>query len=129
MNFTTAMKTVLFEKYASFNGRACRSEFWWFYLGTVLLSLIVTIIEAALYGGDVAISGTWITFAFQVMLIVPSLSVAARRLHDIGRSGWNQLWAITIIGLIPLLYWYCSKSSGEGNRFGSVPLAHPDNLY
>ena len=90
MNFTTAMRTVLFEKYASFNGRACRSEFWWFYLGMVLLSLIVTIIESALYGIDAAISGTWITFVFQVMFIIPNLSLAARRLHDTGRSGWNQ---------------------------------------
>jgi uncharacterized membrane protein YhaH (DUF805 family) len=93
----------------------------------VLLSLIVTIIESALYGTDAAISGTWITFVFQVMFIIPNLSLAARRLHDTGRSGWNQLWAITIIGLIPLLYWYCSKSSDEGNRFGSNPLLS-DNI-
>ena len=126
MNFTTAMKTVLFEKYASFNGRACRSEFWWFYLGMVLLSLVVTIIEVALYGMDAAISGTWITLVFQAMLIIPNLSLAARRLHDTGRSGWNQLWAITIIGLIPLVYWYCSNSSDEGNRFGSNPLLSQD---
>ena len=119
MNFITAIKTVLFKKYGTFNGRASRSEYWFFFLAYILFAITLTIITE----GD-----QWIpSMVLDVLLIIPSLAVGARRLHDNGRSGWNQLWAITIIGLIPLLYWYCSKSSDEGNRFGSHPLLS-DNI-
>lgn len=119
MNFTTAIKTVLFKKYASFNGRASRSEYWFFLLAYFLLALAISVFTTP---------EQWVpSVALDVLVIIPVLAVNARRLHDTGRSGWNQLWALTIIGLIPLLYWYCSKSSNEGNRFGSNPLL-PDNI-
>ena len=119
MNFITAIKTVLFKKYAAFNGRASRSEFWFFQLAYFLLALTISVFTTP---------EQWVpSVALDVLVIIPVLAVSARRLHDTGRSGWNQLWAITIIGLIPLLYWYCSKSSNEGNRFGSNPLL-PDNI-
>ena len=120
MNFTTAIKTVLFEKYASFNGRACRSEFWFFFLTYILFAITLAIITE---------DDQWIpSMVLDVLLIIPSLAVGARRLHDNGRSGWNQLLVLTIIGIIPLLIWFCSKCEEEDNRFGSVPQFSPNNL-
>jgi len=120
MNFTTAIKTVLFEKYASFNGRACRSEFWFFFLAYILFAITLAIITE---------DDQWIpSMVLDVLLIIPSLAVGARRLHDNGRSGWNQLLVLTIIGIIPLLIWFCSKGEEEDNRFGSVPQFSPNNL-
>ena len=73
MDFITAIKTC-FSKYADFNGRARRSEFWYWYLFTILVSMF----------------SSWIPFASLVMLalVIPTLAASVRRLHDIGRSGW-----------------------------------------
>ena len=54
-----------------------------------------------------------------LIIIVPSLAVGARRLHDTGKSGWRQLWAITIIGAIPLIIWFCTEGTKEANKFGN----------
>ena len=51
-------------------------------------------------------------------VFLPSIAVAARRLHDTGRSGWWQLLTITIIGIIPLIIWYCSEGTKEANEYG-----------
>lgn len=51
-------------------------------------------------------------------VFVPTVSVGARRLHDTGKSGWRQLWGFTIIGLIPLIIWWCEKGSEEANEYG-----------
>ena len=104
MDFTTAIKTC-FSKYADFNGRARRSEFWYFYLLTFVAA--------------------WIPFLgwlLSVALIIPSLSVGARRLHDIGRSGWWQLLVlIPFIGGIILLIWWAKDSTPGANEYGENP--------
>ena len=57
-----------------------------------------------------------------LVIIVPSFAVGARRLHDTGKSGWNQLWAITIIGIIPLIIWFCTEGDKEVNKYGDPVL-------
>mgnify|MGYP000187287723 CR=1 FL=1 len=114
MGFVEAIKTVLFKKYGTFNGRASRSEYWFFFLAYILFAITLTIITE---------DDQWIpSMVLDVLLIIPSLAVGARRLHDNGRSGWNQLLVLTIIGIIPLLIWFCSKGEEEDNRFGADPL-------
>jgi uncharacterized membrane protein YhaH (DUF805 family) len=51
-------------------------------------------------------------------LLIPSITVAARRMHDINKSGWNQLWPLTIIGIPFYIYWLCKDGDKEANRFG-----------
>ena len=61
--------------------------------------------------------------------LLPSLAVATRRLHDTGRSGWNQLWALTVIGIIPLVIWLAKPGTRAPNAYGADPLtpeANPD---
>jgi len=105
MTFGESIK-VCFSKYADFTGRAVRSEFWWWTLFTLLVSL------ATGYVSEIA-SGL-----FSLATILPSLAVGARRLHDTDRSGWWQLlWFIPIIGWIILLVWFIQEGK-EPNRFG-----------
>ena len=85
MNFQDAIR-VCFKKYADFNGRAGRSEYWWFVLFIILVSLAISMVSRPLSG------------LFSLATLLPSLAAAARRLHDTGRSGWWQL-----IGLIPII--------------------------
>ena len=99
MDFVSAIKSCL-GQYATFSGRAVRSEFWWFFLFQ-----IVAVVVASLLGDMVS---TIVSLA----LLLPGLAVGARRLHDIGRTGWWQLLSLTGIGFLLLLYWWAQPSEG-----------------
>ena len=116
MNFQTSVKTC-FNKYAVFTGRASRSEFWFFVLFGFLGGIIASIIDVMILGYQFEENGP-INLIFSVALIVPSISVAARRLHDINKSGWWQLLWITIIGGILLIIWHATEGENKKNKFG-----------
>lgn len=121
MSFADAVRSVL-SQYATFTGRARRSEFWFFVLFTFLVSLVAGIIDQVL-NTDNAYGGLVSTLA-SLALLVPSLAVGARRLHDTGRSGWLQLLAlIPLIGIIVLIVWWCQDSAAGDNAHGPSPKA------
>lgn len=120
MNFVEAIKSA-FANYANFNGRASRSEYWWFFLFTVLVNLALEVANGPM--DDPPLVGALVGAAISLAILVPSLAVAARRLHDVNRSGWWQLISLTIIGIIPLLYWLIKKGTDGPNRFGEDRLA------
>lgn len=114
MTFTDSVSTVL-KKYAVFQGRAARSEYWWFVLFNVLASAVGAVLDQA--AGTNAIS-----MIVSLVLFLPSLAVGVRRLHDIDRSGWWLLISIIpLIGWIMLIYWTVQPSDGGTNRFGPPP--------
>ena len=95
MDFGTSIKTC-FSKYVDFSGKASRSEFWWFFLFCLILDLVL--------------SCTGFGAILSLVLLLPQLAVGARRLHDIGKSGWWQLIAlIPVIGIIILIIWWAKK--------------------
>ncbi len=105
MTFGQSIKTC-FSKYADFNGRASRSEFWWW-------ALFVFLVNAGLSFVSEMLSGL-----FSLAVLLPYLAVAARRLHDTDRSGWLLLLnLIPLIGWIVLLVFYIQEGK-EPNRFG-----------
>lgn len=106
ISFGDAIK-ICFNKYADFEGRARRSEFWWWYLFTVLVGFAIGWIPIV---GQIA----------SIALLVPSYAVGARRLHDTGRSGWWQLLQLTCVGTIVLIIWWC-EDSHEDNEYGPCP--------
>ena len=120
MNFVEAIKSA-FANYANFNGRASRSEYWWFFLFTLLVNLALEVANGPM--DDPPLVGALVSAAISLAILVPSLAVAARRLHDVNRSGWWQLISLTIIGIIPLLYWLIKKGTDGPNRFGEDRLA------
>ena len=115
MGFQSAITTCL-NKYVGFQGRAMRSEYWYF----VLFIIIVDIVT---YGIDAAILGRPILYSIAALaLLLPSLAVSVRRLHDIDRSGWWLLISLVpLIGAILLIVWFCTKGSLGANRFGEEP--------
>ncbi|MEG0130287.1 MAG: DUF805 domain-containing protein [Acinetobacter sp.] len=100
------------KNYANFSGRARRKEYWFFVLGSIILGFLLGIIGGILRIGDS------LGLLLNLALLVPSLAVAARRLHDTGRSGWWQLISLTIIGIIPLIIWLASDTNPESNQWG-----------
>ncbi len=143
MSFSEAISTC-FSKYATFSGRAPRSEFWWWYLFTWIVGIVLG----------------WVPFVgliFQLAVLLPTFAVTARRLHDTNRSGWWQvlpLGAMAVMGavvattvpdgtgmsstmggtmaiggvivlatIILLIVWLASKGTAGDNRFGPDPLA------
>lgn len=115
MDIKQAVKTVL-ANYANFEGRSGRAEYWWW-------ALAFTVAYAAVYilGG---ILGTGILLAqlFAVALLIPSIAVAVRRLHDVGLSGWWCLLAFAPIA--NLVFWliFFTKPSVGPNQYGPGPL-------
>lgn len=98
MNFADAVK-VCFTKYADFSGRASKPEFWWWTLFTFVGGMALGVISDK------------VSAAFFIATLLPSLAVGSRRLHDIGRSGWQQLWTLVpIVGWLLLLYWLVQDS-------------------
>ena len=117
MNIQTAVKTC-FSKYATFSGRASRSEYWFFYLFTIIASIVTWVIDTMLLGYSSEDTGA-ISLIFQIIIILPSIAVGARRLHDIGKSGWWQLLILTIIGIILLIVWFATIGSSKKNKYGN----------
>lgn len=112
MNFMTAVKVCLTQKYCDFEGRASRSEYWWFQLFCLLIVVIGFVISEKL--GWIALAG----------IALPTISAGVRRLHDTNRSGW-----ISLISFIPfgncVFAALCALKGTEGpNRFGEDPLGN-----
>lgn len=124
MGFVQAIASG-FSNYVAFSGRAIRSEYWYWVLFTILGSIIAGILDATLFGvdysGGPAVSP--IDGIFSLVTILPSLAVSIRRLHDIDRTGWWVLLALTLIGALVLIYWACQKGTDGPNRFGPDPLS------
>ena len=106
MTFSESIRTC-FTKYADFNGCASRSEYWWWVLFILLVIAGLTLVNESL------------GVIFNLAILLPTIAVTARRLHDTDRSGWLQL-----VGLIPLiglvvLFWYAQEGK-QPNRYSAT---------
>ena len=121
MNFQQSIEAC-FNKYATFSGRASRSEYWFFILFSVLGALVTLIIDIQILGYSIESEYTPMNSIFSLILIIPSIAVACRRLHDVNKSGWWLLLYFTLIGILVILYWNIKKGNEDENRFGLNPL-------
>lgn len=100
---------LFFTRYADFKGRSRRSEYWW---ATLVIGIIGSILSTALP----EIAGLW-----SLAILIPSIAICVRRLHDIGKSGWWYLInCIPLVGQIIFIVWAC-KDSTEDNQWGPNP--------
>ena len=107
----------VFRNYVNFNGRAQRSEFWWFALFSFIVSVILGIIATAL---PVL---TFLEWVYSLAVLLPSLAVTVRRLHDTDRTAWwLLLYLIPVLGWIALLIMCALPGTGGPNRYGPNPL-------
>ena len=98
VGFVEAVK-LFFKNYTNFSGRSRRSEYWWFCLFNLIVSLLLSLILPD-------IVGLW-----SVVILVPTLSLVVRRLHDIGKSGWWYfIGLVPLVGAVLLLIWICRDS-------------------
>ena len=119
MQFQDAIRSG-FRNYVTFSGRASRSEYWYWVLFALLVAIASSIIDHALF--SFASTGP-IEGLTSLLLFLPGLAVSIRRLHDIDRTGWWWLIAFTVIGIILLLIWGCTRGTAGANRYGPDPLA------
>lgn len=123
-----------YRRYAEFDGRSRRREYWAF----VLFYFLVSAVIAAVFGKPVSQSGPfgfhygiwmtpgtpgyWVGTIFSLVSLIPSLAVQVRRLHDVDRSGWWMLgWFIPFLGWVVLLVFLCLDGTSGTNRFGLDP--------
>ena len=129
VNFGEAIK-LFFSNYANFSDRASRSEYWWVVLFNLLIEIGVQILEWILkpHGQNFVIALYVVYLIYSLAIIIPGLALAVRRLHDVGKSGWNMfLILIPIVGGIILLVYLCKDSEGD-NAWGLGPADYYDPL-
>lgn len=115
-------KKVVFENYANFEGRARRSEYWYFVLMNVIIGFAIGMVEGMLGMGNTQISdssfffsGGIISSLYNLAILIPSIAVGVRRMHDVGKSGWYIL--------IPIYNLVLAATEGESgpNQYGKDP--------
>jgi uncharacterized membrane protein YhaH (DUF805 family) len=114
MDFGQAISSG-FSNYVNFSSRSPRSGYWYWTLFAVIVGIVTAIIDNVI---GMAITNTIASLA----LFLPGLAVSVRRLHDIDRTGWWVLIALTVIGIILLIYWYCQPGTPGDNQYGPDPL-------
>ena len=117
LTFKEAVTRALTVNYCNFNGRSSRSEYWWFCLFSIIVSVVISIVFSFSQNTMTIISGL-----VNLALLLPGLGLAVRRLHDINKSGWFILLAlIPLVGAIILIVWFCQDSNPQDNAYGPVP--------
>ena len=109
-------------RYADFRGRASRPEFWWCVLAIWIIGFVAQFLDRLIFGraiGPEGFDGGPVSFLLVILVLLPGLALAVRRLHDSGRSGWWLLLEfIPVIGWLLLLFFYVQRSDPGPNRFG-----------
>lgn len=123
-DLTLSVKDALY-RYADFDGRSSRRDFWYYCLFQLIVvlafELLTTIISWSII---LVILAHGAYFILELGLLIPSIAVSIRRLHDIGRPGRDYLWGfIPIVGGIILLRWFCQESQPGTNQYGPDPYA------
>jgi uncharacterized membrane protein YhaH (DUF805 family) len=107
-------KLVVFERYAVFEGRAGRAEYWWFFLANLIISFVLQ----ALAGASDAL--LILAVVYSLAVLIPGLAVAVRRLHDTNKSGWWILISLVpFVGVIVLIVFLATDGDQGANQYGN----------
>lgn len=109
VDFVSAVK-LYFSNFFNFSGRSTRSEYWFGYLFNFIVGVVAS-------WGNFFFT-EYFSYIVGIVLLIPLMSAAVRRLHDIGKSGWWWLINLTCFGAFVLLYWYCQPGSPDENQWG-----------
>ena len=114
MTFTQSVSNGL-NNFFSARGRSTRSEFWWYYLFCIILGFVIFSCFYFIFQEDTA--GWIIGTVFDFILNISMIFIMIRRLHDVGKSGWNILWSLIPFGGFYVLYLLCKKSQNGTNKW------------
>lgn len=110
------------KKYAVFSGRARRKEYWYFILFNILINIILSVVDGLTGNFDPATNMGLLSGVYTLAILIPSIAVSVRRLHDTGRSGWWLLISfVPLIGFLVLLFFMLQNSKAEQNKYGNNP--------
>lgn len=122
MTFVESVEHV-FSNYFNAKGRASRSEYWWWYLFTILASIAVSLLGVILdYFSGIEFISTILTWGLSILILIPNICVQIRRYHDINRSGWWILCPIVCI-----IFLFFAGDEGE-NDYGLPEGANPETI-
>jgi uncharacterized membrane protein YhaH (DUF805 family) len=113
------------RKYTVFEGRARRAEYWWFVLFNIVISAAIGIVDTVLHlrVNDAGLLGS----LYSLAVLIPSIAVAIRRLHDTNRSGWWLfLVFVPLIGGIVVIVWLATEGTPGPNQYGPDPKLEPE---
>lgn len=131
-NIIDWFKKVVVENYANFEGRARRSEYWYYTLANILITVSMIVVGSIIIGvfelEVLAPFFAGIYILIYLALFIPSLAVAVRRLHDTGKSGWFMLLGLIPFGGIVLLVFYIQDSDFGTNKWGKNPKEISENV-
>lgn len=114
--------TDVLKKYAVFSGRAQRKEYWMFFLFNTIISIVLILV-------GMLIRVSFLENLYTLAVLIPSIAVAVRRLHDTGRSGWWILISlIPFIGAVILIVFMVLDSQPDTNEYGPNPKASPSTI-
>lgn len=110
---------LFWQNFAKFEGRTRRRDYWQVVLCNILISAVLGLLSAIPFLGQVALA---IAGIYTIAALVPGISMAIRRLHDIDKSGWFYLFIlIPLVGQIILIVWFCQDSQPGQNKYGPNP--------
>jgi len=117
-NMVTAVQSA-FRQYACFSGRATRSEYWWFQVFGLIVTIATQAIGIELAAAtELLVLFNIVTSFVSLVLFLPGLAVLVRRLHDMGKSGLNILWGLLPLAGPVILIVYCCQDSQYNNEYG-----------
>ncbi|MGN6438980.1 MAG: DUF805 domain-containing protein [Agriterribacter sp.] len=126
-------KKVVFENYANFNGRARRAEYWYAALANFIILMplyVIGLIGLAMDYPTIGMLGIGLYVVVALGTFIPSLAVGVRRLHDLGKSGWNYLIVlIPLVGPIIVLVWFFTEGNRFANEYGEDPKNPTDPVF
>lgn len=122
------------KNYVNFSGRASRGDYWWYFLGYVIVVVILALVDSAVFGGgqtsadmsegvSVSYNAGLLASIWIIANIIPQIAISIRRLHDTDRSGWFYLLVFVPLANLYLVYLMFVKGTSGDNRFGADPLA------
>ena len=123
LSYVDNFKHTIMGNYANFKGRASRSEYWRFYGITIVIAGIFNVLSALVMDTALASVVGLISIVYNLAILLPSIGLAARRLHDIGKSGWMLLISLIPFGIIYIIYLLAQKGDEGDNQYGS-PMSY-----
>lgn len=112
-------KHTIMGNFANFKGRASRSEYWRFYGITIVLAGIINVLSVLLMNTALSSVFGLVSLAYNCAILLPSIGLAVRRLHDVGKSGWLLLVSFIPFGVIYVIYLLAQKGDEGDNQYGS----------